>query len=742
MERVLVLLDDPHVRLLTLTGPGGVGKTRLAIEIGRQLEQDFADGVRFVQLDSIAEPTLALPSVLSSLGATSYASQSFQGRLPARMHNYHALLILDNFEHLLEEPPSWLVPLVTACPHLTMLVTSRVPLRLGIEQRYEVPPLPVATMSGEAEPSATQLFRQRARTIWPGVASDDHTTAVIGTICRRLDGLPLAIELAAARTAVLTPQEIAARLDHRLGLLTDGPRDAPARHRTLRDAIAWSHDLLAPEEQAVFRRLAVFAGGFTLGSAEFICMPVDTGVQDVLSLISALAEHSLVRRVDGDSNDCRYYMLETIREYAAERLAGSGEEAEVRQRHAAWFTEIARPSQSLLRADQQQAQVANLKPELANLRATLAWLEEKDRHAELAGLVAHLRWFWYFDGLWDEGLDWHERVLAHAPGLPSVLRCDLTRGAGMFASLARSAEAEDYCRSAVRLARELGDVRREAEATFHVACLAEDTGSYDDARVGFTTAHELYGKALDPWAQWLCDYHVGIAAFGKGDLQQAKTLFEAAGTAAEHAHDQLLPSWSRAFLIFTACELGNGDEAVRLLREAHEEVVKWTGFRDIHVATAIAVATYQSEFRIAARLNGALAALRHDRPLDLPEQHVVQRCVERARLALGDDALALLQEEGRRLPDEQIDVDISALIRRDVVYSGAIGRGAETEVPLSPRELEVLRLLADGLTNQEIADAIFVSRRTVATHVDHILTKLDVRSRTAAVAYAIRHGLA
>jgi predicted ATPase len=385
--------DD--VRLVTLTGPGGVGKTRLALRAADLLAPAFADGAAVVELASVADPDLVAPAVARALGITDAGERPLAARLAGALRNRSLLLVLDNFEQVVDAAPA-VAALLASCRGLKVLATSRAPLRISGEQDVPVPPLGLPEASAPldrlAEAEAVRLFVARARAADPAFVLTAEDGRAIASICARLDGLPLAIELAAAKTRLLPPSALLARLESRLPLLAGGPREAPARLRTMRDAIAWSHDLLSAEDRALYRRLAVFVGGFTLAAVEAIAVGL---AGDALVGVEALADQSLVRRIEVVAGEPRFAMLETVREFGLERLAESGEHDAVRDAHAAWCLALAEAAAPDLIAGRDLVRwLSRLDAELDNLRAALAWFDRLGKHTELLRLLAAIEEYW------------------------------------------------------------------------------------------------------------------------------------------------------------------------------------------------------------------------------------------------------------------------------------------------------------------------------------------------------------
>ncbi|MGI8855287.1 MAG: ATP-binding protein [Thermomicrobiales bacterium] len=441
------LLARDEVRLVNLTGPGGVGKTRLAIQVASEARHDFPDGVFFVPLATFSDPALITPAIGQTLGIQDTGGQPLRERIVASIKGKRLLLVLDNFEHLLTAAPL-VSDLLTDCAGLNVLVTSRAALRLSGEYEYAVPPLalPDHTRLPDAATlaryPAIRLFVERAQAASAGFAMTDANAAAIAAICVRLDGLPLAIELAAARVKLLPPLAMLARLQKPLHFLTDGARDLPTRQQTLRQTIAWSHDLLEPGEQALFRRLAVFVGGWTLAAAE----AVDAGDGDAEGALDALAsllDKNLIRAAEGADGEARFTLLETIREFARERLAENGEDAAIHLRHMHYFLRFTEHAAALLYGSEQAIWFAQLEREHGNLRTALQWAMEHRESECGARLAGALAWFWLTRGYLSEGRGWLAMALSDESSLTPATRARALLGIGMVAW----AQA-DYARAA------------------------------------------------------------------------------------------------------------------------------------------------------------------------------------------------------------------------------------------------------------------------------------------------------
>ncbi len=413
------LLRDPAIHVLTLVGPGGVGKTRLALQLAADLAGDFPDGVAFAPLATVTDPALVLPAVAQAIGAWQGGAQSLAERLRCAIAGRRLLLVFDNAEHVVAAV-ALVATLLTDSREVTVLVTSRVPLNVTGEQEFAVPPLdlPHVAAAGPVDLAtnpAVTLFVQRARAVRSDFDLNEANAGTVAAICRRLDGLPLAIELAAARSKLLAPPALLARLSSGLDLLIGGPRDQPERLRTMRDAIAWSYDLLADEEQALFRRLAAFTGGFALDAAEVVGIAADEPPINVLEGLSSLVDHSLLRSEEGTDGEPRFGMLETIREFGLEQLAASGMAETVRQRHASYVLSLVEKAESHLYGPEQVGWLNRLDLELPNIRAALGWLRDRERAEEGLRLVMQPGRFWWRRGHLDEGRSWLDTFLAMPP---------------------------------------------------------------------------------------------------------------------------------------------------------------------------------------------------------------------------------------------------------------------------------------------------------------------------------------
>jgi non-specific serine/threonine protein kinase len=716
-----------------------VGKTRLAIEVGRTLAAAFVDGTLFVSLAPVTDPELVLPTIARVIGAGAASERSLA--VVDALRDRHALLVLDNVEQVVAAAAQ-LARLLGDCPGLTMLVTSRVPLHVVAEHRYPVAPLALPERTGEpeqmAEAEAVRLFIDRARAVDPAFTISSDNAASVAAICRRLDGLPLAVELAAAKAGVVSPQGVLARLDRTLPVLTGGPRDVPAHQRTVRETIVWSHDLLTPGEQALFRRLSVFTGGFTLDAAEAVAG--GAAEPDVLSSLESLIEQSLVHRLTTAGDEPRFGMLETVREFALEALALRGEEPVIRDRHGAFFVaaaERALPPQD--RESQMWTAQVILDREHPNLRAALEWFDRTGDTEALLRLATVLSVFWEIKGYWEEGIAWLERALA-ASSEPSPERLlALNQLALMHGYRGDFARVEQWLGDAVATARQLGDVAHTSHLLQTLGSQLVDQRHYDEAERVLAEAVAAAVEAGEPEHEAIGLAHYGIAAWGRGARAEAAARLERAQTMA-HTNGQRFPAAiSARYLAHLATEDGAFARAAGFWRQFWAWDPEGTSLLARLVPDVASLAAAIGEPERAARLFGVADTLAGVTGLvhGWPERGVYEQRSAAARAILGGEAFSAAFDTGRRLARGQILVEVEAVLSAAEATADSEAR----PYGLTPRELEVLRLLAAGRTDRQIAEVLFVSRRTAEWHVRNVLGKLGVAHRAEAASIVAREHL-
>ncbi len=833
---ICTLLTRPDVRLLTLSGVGGIGKTRLAIQVASQLHDRFAAGVCFVSLAPISDPNLVISSIAHELGLQEVGAQPLVETVKVWLRDKQLLLLLDNFEQIVSAAPL-LEDLLTACPRLVILVTSREVLRLSAEHLFPVPSLTspdLAKLAGQedlGQYAAVSLFVQRAQAIRPDFMLTQANGRVIAEICVRLDGLPLAIELAAARIKLLPPQALLARLSHRLHVLTSGVRDAPVRQQTLRNTIQWSYDLLNEEEQRLFRRLSVFVAGCTLQAAEVVCNAgnASDGMEgSVLDAVASLIDKSFLHQTEQEGEEPRLAMLETIREYGRECLETLGE-AEITQRaHAAYYLALAEEAEPRLTGAGMGSWLERLQREHENLRAALAWLVEHNEQDAASRLGSALWRFWWVRGHLSEGRAELARVLAAGEGVATSVRAKTLCAAGALAARQGDfAQAEILCGQSLALFRALGDLRGSAisltmlghaarQLSNYVAARSQleeamalcrevddqDTltlalinlvsvfvwqGEYDQAR---TLAEEAIVLSRQRGDTWNITNALGVLAqviSFQGDFTQAQDLLEECialsrqegykeriaysfyvlGTMAVQQRD--LPKASSLFEESLALfkEVGNrqyiglslsglawvsfaqGDYAVA--RSGLEESL--TLFKAVgntwYIAACLvglgAVAAAVGEWAWAVRLVGAADTQCEASSAYLPSfiRALREFAVATARAQLGEEAFITVMAEGRTMNPDQALAAKEPVTMTTTAQAGPSRASKFTTYPagLTAREVEVLRLVAQGLTDAQVAEQLVISPRTVNWHLTSIYSKLGVSSRSAATRYAIEHEL-
>ena len=802
------LLVEEAAPLLTLVGPGGVGKTRLALAIAGEAAPAFADGAAFIDLAAVSDPAMLPGAVAATLRVTTPQPAPAAALIDVLRHRQY-LLVLDNCEHLVSEAAALAAELLAACPALQILATSRAPLR--VQGEHVRPVFPLAVTAG-GDPSvaeltwapAVSLFSQRARAARPDFVLDETNVATVVEICRELDGLPLAIELAAARSSHLSPVAMLALFSHRLQLLTRGPLDAPPRHQALRDTIAWSHDLLSREEQTLFRGLGVFAGGCTLEGVEAV---VSRGVEQSssredhpvssstpLDLLAALVDQSLLVQTEGSQGEARFSMLETVREFALERLAESGEAAALRAAHAGFFLALSEQADARLRGPEQSVWLDRLEADHANLRAALRWYHEQgalDRALRLAGALG---FFWRWHCHFAEGRGWLNRLLAEAPSDDhgaAMARARALSAAGTLAwAQGDFAQAGQHHEASHDLVIAVGDDVGIAFSLYNLASQAKMQG--DMARAGelYEASLARYASLGDAWGVATVQHARGLLILETGDLVRAERVLAENVDRARLTGDRWLLGATLSGLGMAAAHLGDLERAGLLLAEAlpifhtigerrwkaHLRSFQgllaawrgdWTGgisaLREaLEIASELGVQFYIAEIfeRFAVLLVSSGNAQRAPRFLaaaerlreaiaspPLPVDRAIRdQAATAARVALGEATFQAIRAEALGVSLDQVIAEAIALDVGPAAEAGAATvmrahSGADDAFALTSREREVLALLCRRLTDREIADQLYISRRTASHHVMHLLNKLGAGNRREAAAIAVRFRL-
>ena len=865
------LLCREDVRLLTLTGPGGTGKTRLGLQVAAELIDRFADGVFFVNLAPISDPALVVPTIAQTFEVKEIAEQSLLDLLKVSLRDKHLLLLLDNFEQVVSAA-SQVTDLLAACLKLKIVVTSRAVLHVRGEQEFAVPPLAVPDpkhlpdLVALSQYEAVALFISRAQAIKPEFQVTNANAPAVAEICARLDGLPLAIELAAARIKLLPPQALLARLGQRLAVLTSGARDVPARQQTLRNTIEWSYHLLDAQEQRLFRQLSVFVGGCTLEAVETIYASLDNGVGQVLEGVASLLDKSLLQQTEHEEGEPRLTLLETLREYGLECLRESGE-AHVSQRaHALYYLAFVVETEPHLKGAQQAVWWRRLEREQENLRAALAWLIGQEEGELALRLSGALWWFWNTRGYWSEGWRWLEAALRlpQAQGR-TAWRAKALIGAAEFAYRLGHPVSDSLAEESVSIYRELGDKRGLAES---LSNLGLSMCAQNDVAAGCTLLEEglaLAREVGDPWILANALRNLGEFMSYYSDFKSARLFFEESAMLHRELKDQQALSSTLCRLVDVAVSEGNLTQAAALALESHalareldnrpniiralrwlaniqsfqgnagqavalleeslalarEQGDKWQIgntvltlvtitlhqgdlqqaetyaqeslmlFRELHHKDGMAVALaflgdikrIQGDLTLAralckegvslareggshysmgwslislamvtaaeeqpeqaARLFGAAEPwLNPSTEMDPAERADYERAVESVRAQLGEKAFAAAWTEGRSMTLEQVLVTRGPTTFPSETQPAPPAKSFPTYPDgLTAREVEVLRLLAQGLTDAQIADHLVISPRTVNTHLKAVYSKIGVSSRSAATRYAMEHRL-
>lgn len=756
LETLRQHLMGDTVRLLTVTGPGGVGKTRLAQATARSVETAFPDGVWFVDLVPLQDPTRLDTTIALALDLAEVGTRSPRDRVSAYLRHRRGLLVLDNFEHILPAA-SRVAELVATCPQLKVLVTSREPLKLRLEQRMPLsglalPNLARPTPENVARAASAALFLERARLVRPDFALSPADARAVVELMHRLDGVPLAIQIMAAHVNVLSPAAMLERLKGQALLSTEEARDVPARHHTLRDAIAWSHALLNGGEQALFRRLGVFAGGWTLEAAEEIIQNQDPD-SPLWRALGSLVDKSLVQTEGIGDEARRYRMLETIREYALERLEASGEVDDIRQRHAVYYLSLAERAEPELWGPEEGAWLRRVEREHENFRLALRRATDRGDGETAMRLAAALSYFWWVLGYLREGRRWLEQALPLGPDVPSRFRARALVGAAtLAASLGDQAEARRFIERAFELAGAIGGPDAVTSAICRLCVVAILENDPQTAQVlGQRTLTLLSGGVEDP--QWRA-HGLFKLAWGRtlvGDLEGAEAALTDSLNLCHREGNRRLAAAAMSDL--ARLKLARGDDAGAAVQAAGAltAALEQDHVRALWIAivTTALVSGQRGDLDRAVRLLAAAETWRQSTGDVLVLGPRVRTETEliavRAREKMGEPAYRAAVMAGRNLSaNEAIDLARAALgsltdtgPERPTAIGGARGRA----FPLSDREQAVLRLIAEGLLNKQIATALGIGERTVKAHLTSAMNKLGADNRAHAAVVAVQRGL-
>ena len=738
-----------ETRLLTLTGPGGSGKTRLALAVASGVLEGFVDGAWLVELAPLSDPELVPQAVASVFGVRETSGTTLSESLTDYLLSKKTLLVLDNCEHLVSSCASLAGTLLRSCPNLRILATSREALDVLGETLFVVPPLSLPdprhlpAIENLPHYDAARLFLERAKALKPGFEITEGNAMAVAQVCYRLDGIPLAIELAAARTKVLSVEQISNRLEESLRLLSAGGRTAMPHHRTLRATMDWSHGLLTQKERVLLRRLSVFAGGFTLEPAEGVCMGGSIGEGEVLDLLASLTDKSLVLFEERQDGWPRYRLLETIRQYALERLEESGEAERVRERHAMVFLELAERAHPELMGEGQVEWLERLEQEYGNLRAAMSWALDATDAATGARMGWALWQFWWIRGHHREGRRWIEAALKS--DLPPGLRGRALVVAGTLAFSHGDYQRCEACsKEALELSRQVGDELGAAWARVGLGVVAMIRTDHEAATPHLEEALRTFHEFDEYFGVARVTTCLGMVALMRGEEAKATPMFEEGLAVARRIGDRTTAYITLYSLASLALSRRDHNDAATLFEEGIT-VSEQVGDR-ANVAYCLrglaTVAGARDQPERWALLAGAAERLLEAAGFPVynyyePDPYLYERTMEEMRVRLGEEAFEAACTEGREMtPERAVEY---ALEKPETPEDAAIP--PERPAGLSAREVEVLRLVAGGMTNARIAEELFISPRTVNGHLTSAYHKIGSHSRAEAARFASEHGL-
>jgi predicted ATPase/DNA-binding CsgD family transcriptional regulator len=710
-----------QVRLLTLTGVGGCGKTRLGIQLATAARDRFPDGVWFVDLASVVASAQVPFAMASALKVADKPGQSLEENLWNQLAPSRLLIVLDNCEHLIESSAQLAAAAIASCPGVVIIATSREALNIPGELSWRVPPLRPA--------DASRLFLERAALIRTGRGVTGLRKQQVADLCRRLDGLPLALELAAVRLRVMPLEEIIARLEDRFRLLSTGSRTALPRQQTLRATVDWSYELLTEPERALFRRLSVFVGGFDLAAVEAICGEA----VNVLEQLPQLVERSMVQAEETAGPGARYRMLETLRQYGTEQLLASGEVPKVGRRHAEYFLELAESGQAL--GAGQEANLQRLHVDYANLRAALDWFGVNDSSGQLR-LAAAMGWFWTSGVQVQDGRHYLEAALASSPDRSAVRSKALQWLGHLVRSHGDVALGRSYLVEALAITEELNDESGQAFTHLMLGTTSAVLGDQVAARGHYEGARAMYERLGDRPGVARMQFYLGFGDYFQGDLPRAEALLKDSLPILRQAKDATFTSQALMALGLVMVDVGQLTQArtlfVEALSIAHRSSNQFAINLTLEGLAGLAAA--QQQHQRALHLAGAASAARDAtgmRPLPAHFHPRLYSWLAPARRRVGTKAASEAWELGRKL----------SLPEAMAYATGEAGKMPVTgpSAVLTRRELEIAELVSQGLTNRQIAERLVLSVRTAEGHVERVRDKLGVQSRAQIAAWFVEN---